>query len=79
MKEKITFEDIGYEFQKKIVEDINSENRIPFLLKYYLIKEIWENIQENKLQLDMEVRKKHPLKPEVLTLNLKDQEKEGEE
>jgi hypothetical protein len=72
MEEKITFEDIGYEFQKKIVEDINSENRIPFLLKYYLIKEIWENIQENKLQLDMEVRKKHPLKPEVLTLNLKD-------
>lgn len=77
MEEKITFEDIGYEFQKKIVEDINSESRIPFLLKYYLIKEIWENIQENKLQLDMEVRKKHPLKPEVLTLNLKDQEKEN--
>jgi hypothetical protein len=78
MEEKITFEDIGYEFQKKIVEDINSENRIPFLLKYYLIKEIWENIQENKLQLDMEVRKKHPLKPEVLTLNLKDEQEEKE-
>ena len=43
-----SFEDICFEFQQKIVETFNEERNISFLMKYYLMKEIWDNIQENK-------------------------------
>ena len=50
-----SFEDICFEFQQKIVETFNEERNISFLMKYYLMKEIWDNIQENKLKIDMQV------------------------
>ena len=51
-----TFEEICYDFQKQIVDIFNNENYIPFLLKYYLMKDIWTNIEKFKLDIDMRVR-----------------------
>ena len=40
------FNQLCYDFQLKILDTFNSEQQIPFLLKYYLFKEIWENIEQ---------------------------------
>lgn len=45
-----------YNFQKKIIDIFNEEENIPFLLKYYLFKDIWEKIQQNKILIDRDVR-----------------------
>lgn len=63
-----SFEDICFEFQQKIVETFNEEKNISFLMKYYLMKEIWDNIQENKLKIDMQVRENHLPKAQVINL-----------
>ena len=36
-------------------------------MKYYLVKEIWDNIQENKIKIDMKVRENHPPDSEIIT------------
>lgn len=41
-----------YNFQKKIIDIFNEEENIPFLLKYYLFKDIWEKVQQNKFLID---------------------------
>lgn len=41
-----------YKFQKEIVDSFN-ETEIPFLLKYYLFKQIWEIIDEKKTQIQV--------------------------
>lgn len=61
------FEDKCFEFQQKIVDIINEEKQLPFLVKYYLIKQIWDSISERKMAIDIEVRQRHPLEPIVLT------------
>ena len=61
------FEDICFEFQQQIVNIFNKEQNIPFLMKYYLVKEIWDDIQENKLRMDMRVRENHPPDSEIIT------------
>ena len=55
--ENNSFENICYEFQTKLINIFNEEQQIPFLLKYYLLKEIWENVETGKLRLDAEFRK----------------------
>ncbi len=45
-----------YIFQKKIIDIFNEEENIPFLLKYYLFKDIWEKVQQNKFLIDGENR-----------------------
>ena len=50
----------------------NNEENIPFLMKYYLVKEIWDNVQENKLKVDMKVRENHPPKPERIVIGEED-------
>lgn len=45
-----------YNFQKKIISIFNEEENIPFLLKYYLFKDIWEKVQQNKFLIDGENR-----------------------
>ena len=45
-----------YIFQKKLIDIFNEEKNIPFLLKYYLFKDIWESIEENKFLIDRNVR-----------------------
>ena len=44
-----------YSFQKAIVDIFNKEQSIPFLLKYYLFKDIWEKIEQNKFLIDRDV------------------------
>lgn len=45
-----------YVFQKRIIDIFNKEENIPFLLKYYLFKDIWESIQQNKFFIDRDNR-----------------------
>ena len=40
-----------YNFQKKIIDDFNAQEDIPFILKFYLFKDIWEMIEQEKLIL----------------------------
>ncbi len=40
------FNQLCYDFQTKILNTFNNEQQIPFLLKYYLFKEIWENVEQ---------------------------------
>ena len=61
------FEDKCFEFQQKIIDIINGEEQLTFLIKYYLIKQIWDSISEKKMTIDIEVRQRHPLEPIVLT------------
>lgn len=65
-----SFEDICFEFQQKFLDIFNEEKNIPFLMKYYLVKEIWDSIEKNKFQIDMQVRENHP--PKVRAINLED-------
>ena len=39
---------ICYNFQKKIIDDFNACEDIPFILKFYLFKDIWEMIEQTK-------------------------------
>ncbi len=57
-------------FQRKLVTLINEQQELPFLLKYFLIKEIWEQTERTKQQLLMQTNLKE---------NDKKEEKEGEE
>lgn len=52
---KKTLEEVTYNFQKKILKIFNEED-LPFLLKYYLFKDIWETIENYKFELDSQVR-----------------------
>lgn len=40
------------DFQGEIVNIFNNQTRIPFILKYYLIKQIWERIEQKKIEND---------------------------
>lgn len=53
-----TFEEACYDFQKKMVKTFNDEQNIPFLLKYYLLKEVWEDIQTYKLKISQDLQAK---------------------
>lgn len=50
------FNEICYNFQKQFIDIFNEEENIPFLLKYYLLKQIWEKIEQNKFLIDRDVR-----------------------
>lgn len=45
-----------YNFQKKIIDIFNEEADIPFLLKYYLFKDIWKSVEQKKFLIDRDVR-----------------------
>ncbi len=44
-----------FKFQQDMVNIFNN-SQIPFLLKYYLLKQIWENAESQKFKIDMEIR-----------------------
>ena len=46
-----TFNDICFQFQQNFINFFNNETSIPFLLKYYLINEIWKQILNHREQL----------------------------
>lgn len=64
----LTLNDICYLFQKNIISIFNDQQRIPFLLKYYLVKDIWNGIEQNKLNIDMEVHQKLEAKTKIITI-----------
>ena len=55
---KKSLEEIGYDFQKSIMDTFNN-NELPFLLKYYLLKDMWVSIENYKMRLDQEVQTKN--------------------
>lgn len=56
MEKEKSFNDICFEFQQTLIDVFNKEENIPFLLKYYLIKEVWDSVQKNKMTIDKETR-----------------------
>lgn len=50
------FNKICYNFQKQFIDIFNEEENIPFLLKYYLFKQVWEKVEQNKFLIDRDVR-----------------------
>ena len=56
MEKEKTFNDICFEFQQTLIDVFNKEEDIPFLLKYYLMKEVWDSVQKNKMTIDKETR-----------------------
>lgn len=55
-------------FQHKLITLINEQQEIPFLLKYFLIKEVWEQTKRTKQKLLIQS-----------ALKENDEKKEGEE
>ena len=53
-----TLNDYCIEFQQNIIDLFNNEQNLPFVLKYYLIKDVWDNIQSTKTKMDIETRSK---------------------
>lgn len=39
-------------FQQEIVNLFNKQNNLPFILKYYLFKQVWTIIEQQKIQND---------------------------
>ena len=56
MEKEKSFNDICFEFQQTLIDVFNKEENIPFLLKYYLMKEVWDSVQKNKMIIDKETR-----------------------
>ena len=53
-----TFEEKCYDFQQNLINVFNNEQDFPFLIKYFLIKEIWEDIQNQKNKMNEEMYNK---------------------
>ena len=53
-----TFEEKCYDFQQNLINVFNNEQNFPFLIKYFLIKEIWEDIQNQKNKMNEEMYNK---------------------
>lgn len=45
-----------YKFQQKIIDVFNNQENIPFILKYYLFKDIWETIEQTKVSNDIQIK-----------------------
>lgn len=56
--ENKTLNDYCVEFQQNVIDLFNNEQNLPFILKYYLIKDVWDNIQSTKTKMDIETRSK---------------------
>lgn len=53
-----TFEESCYDFQQEIINIVNNEKNLPFLVKYFLIKEIWEDVKTQKNKIDEDIYNK---------------------
>lgn len=60
------FNVICFDFQNKII-DIFNKQEIPFLMKYYLFKDVWDKIQQQKVKNDYQVYSLKSQKQETLT------------
>lgn len=50
------FNIICLNFQQKIINVFNEEQKIPFLMKFFLFKQIWKIIKKQKIQNEIEAR-----------------------
>lgn len=55
MNTEKTFEESCYDFQQEIINTVNNERNLPFLVKYFIIKEIWEDVQIQKRKIDDDI------------------------
>ena len=60
------FNVVCFDFQNKII-DIFNKQEIPFLMKYYLFKDVWDKIQQQKIKNDYQVYSLKSQKQETLT------------
>ena len=58
MNTEKTFEESCYDFQQEIINTVNNERNLPFLIKYFIIKEIWEDVQAQKRKIDDDIYNK---------------------
>ena len=58
MNTEKTFEESCYDFQQEIITTVNNERNLPFLVKYFIIKEIWEDVQAQKRKIDDDIYNK---------------------
>lgn len=79
-KEK-TFNDICFQFQQNFIDLFNNETLIPFLLKYYLINDIWKQILNHKEQLKINYTQNNysQIKEKSITIPFKQPEKKEKE
>lgn len=61
------FNILCYEFQEKIINVFNEDQNIPFLLKYYLFKEIWKTLKEEKNNIAIRTRMAKSQTTETIT------------
>ena len=45
-----------FDFQEKIINIFNQQN-LPFLIKYFLFKQIWKAVKNSKKQIDLQMQK----------------------
>lgn len=50
------FNMICFNFQEKIVNIFNEEDNIPFLIKYYLFKDVWKTVKSKKQEIDINIQ-----------------------
>ena len=58
MNTEKTFEESCYDFQQEIINTVNNERNLPFLVKYFIIKEIWEDVKNQKRKIDDDIYNK---------------------
>lgn len=69
---------ICYDFQQKIIQDFN-KSQLPFLVKFFLIQQVWEMIKKQKVQNDYAVQAMKKSKETQIPLDdLKRQNKKEE-
>ena len=69
-------------FQEKIVNVFNEEDNIPFLIKYYLFKDVWKTVKNKKQEIDINIQLSKKQEKKILKKEIPlDQiiKKEGEE
>lgn len=69
-------------FQEKIVNVFNEEDNIPFLIKYYLFKDVWKTVKNKKQEIDINIQLLKKQEKKILKKEIPlDQiiKKEGEE
>ena len=58
MNTEKTFEESCFDFQQEIINTVNNERNLPFLVKYCIIKEIWEDVKNQKRKIDDDIYNK---------------------
>lgn len=70
---------ICYDFKENIINIFNNEQSIPFLLKYYLMKQIWEQIDNHRQEIEIEYNQINASKQNELSNVVQEEEKEEEQ